>query len=318
MIKCIELKTKKYRLRGSPPYSAMDCPDNTMKGNDGRTYASKPDKNGIYKWVHSEKGTEKNSRNKTLKTLKAVIKTKTTAIKKLKSSSCSKDLNRTSPPYYKYAYKKSIFAPVNVSNFLKCIPPGIVTDKDAKIKPTHIYEIIDNGATPFVVFDYGNRVDVYNQHYDEETNEYEIQGKIMGSKYLRIFVGDNDLNAPDYDLKKGSGRGNTILLQTGKNKYTYIGDGIRSFTTKDGDVIQKYYSPVGNNAVPYPYAVGEKYVYFMLDHEYEPVEDFDLTKDAYTQYYGWNIEQKDLDTHFKKLKNRHKPYTVKILFKRFY
>ena len=114
-----------------------------------------------------------------------------------------------------------------------------------------------------------------------------------------------------YDLEKGSGRGNTILLQTGKDKYTYIGDGIRSFTTKDGDVIQKYYSPVGNSAVPYPYAVGQKYVYLMLDNEYEPVEEFDLTKDVYTQYYA----HLDLD----KLKNKSsKKYSVKTLFKRFY
>ena len=198
---------------------------------------------------------------------------------------------------------------------MKCIPPGIV---DEKVKPKYIYEIIDNGPIPFVVFDYGGHVDVYNQHYDKETNEYEMQGKIMDSKYIKIFVGDNELNAPDYDLEKGSGRGNTILLQTGKDEYTYIGDGIRSFRTKDGDVIEKYYSPVGNNAVPYPYAVGQKYVYLMLDNEYEPVEDFDLTKDVYTQFYGWNIDQKDMDSHLKKTANRHKKYKVKVLFKRYY
>ena len=302
--KCVKLKTKKYRLRGSPPYSAMDCPGKTMKGNDGGTYASKADKNGIYKWIKTTA--------KTAKTAKTTTKTETTVKKK---SSCSTDLKRTSPPFYKYAYKKSTFAPVNVSSFLKCIPPGIV---DEKVKPKYIYEIVDNGPVPFVVFDYGGRVDVYNQHYDEETNEYEMQGKIMDSKYIKIFVGDNELNAPDYDLEKGSGRGNTILLQTGKDEYTYIGDGIRSFRTKDGDVIEKYYSPVGNNAVPYPYAVGQKYVYLMLDNEYEPVEDFDLTKDVYTQFYGWNIDQKDMDSHLKKTANRHKKYKVKVLFKRYY
>ena len=305
--KCIKLKTKKYRLRGSPPYSATDCPGKTMKGNDGGTYASKADKNGVYKWI---KTTAKMA--KMAKTAKTATKSETT-VKKI--SSCSTDLKRTSPPFYKYAYKKSTFAPVNVSSFLKCIPPGIV---DEKVKPKYIYEIIDNGPIPFVVFDYGGRVDVYNQHYDEATNEYEMQGKIMDSKYIKIFVGDNELNEPDYDLEKGSGRGNTILLQTGKDEYTYIGDGIRSFRTKDGDVIEKYYSPVGNNAVPYPYAVGQKYVYLMLDNEYEPVEDFDLTKDVYTQFYGWNIDQKDMDSHLKKTANRHKKYKVKVLFKRYY
>jgi predicted enzyme related to lactoylglutathione lyase len=56
----------------------------------------------------------------------------------------------------------------------------------------------------------------------------------------------------------------------------------------------------------------------MLDNEYEPVEDFDLTKDVYTQFYGWNIDQKDMDSHLKKTKNRHKKYKVKVLFKRYY
>lgn len=299
MKKCIKLKTKKYRLRGSPPFSATDCPGKTMKGNDGEMYVSKADKNGIYKWVKAVKA---------LKIRKVVNKTmKKTSI--TNHSSCSKDLNRSSPPFYKYAYKKSVFAPVNVSKFLKCIPPGIV--KDEKTKPRHIYEIIDNGGIPFLVFDYGGHADIYNQHYDEETNEYEIQGKILETKYSRIFVGDNELNDPDYDLEKGSGKGNTVLLQTGKDKYTYIGDGIRSFTTKDGDVIQKYYSPVGNSAVPYPYAVGQKYVYLMLYNHYESVEDFDLTKDVYTQYYA----HLDLD----KFKNKSsKKYSVKTLFKRFY
>ena len=300
MKKCIKLKTKKYRLRDSPPFSATDCPGKTMKGNDGDMYASKADKNGIYKWIKASHA---------LKIEKAANKTMKKTSSGTNYSSCSKDLNRSSPPFYKYAYKKSVFAPVNVSNFLKCIPPGIV--KDEKTKPRHIYEIIDNYGIPFLVFDYGGNADIYNQHYDEGTNQYEVQGKIMETKYRRIFVGDNELNDPDYDLKKGSGRGNTILLQTGKDKYTYIGREIKSFTTKDGDVIQKYYSPVGNNAVPYPYAVGQKYVYLMLDDKRVPIEEFDLTKDVYTQYYA----HLDLD----KFKNKSsKKYSVKTLFKRFY
>ena len=51
MSACIEQKTKKYRSRGSPPYSAMDCKGLTKKGNDGATYVSNPDKRGIYRWV---------------------------------------------------------------------------------------------------------------------------------------------------------------------------------------------------------------------------------------------------------------------------
>ena len=89
MEKCTKLKTKKYRLRGSPPYSATDCPGKTMKGNDGGKYTSKADKNGTYKWIKA-----------TAKTAKTTSNTETTVKKK---SSCSTDLKRTSPPFYKYA-----------------------------------------------------------------------------------------------------------------------------------------------------------------------------------------------------------------------
>lgn len=284
MSKCVKLESKKYKSRDSPPYSAMDCKGVKLLGNDGKQYISKADKNGIYKWV------------------KIAEKAKLSFFKNL--------------DHNKYAYKKSMFAPVNVSKFLKCISPGII--KDTVNKPKHIYEILDNRWTPFLVFDYGDHIDVYNQKYNKEIDEYEIQGKIMQTKYINIFVGDNDLKFDDYEMKKGEGRGNSILLQTGKNKYIYIGDGIRSFTTKNGDVIKKYYSPVGNNVVPYPYAVGEKYVYFMLGNVHQPVEDFDLKKDAYMQYYGWNIKREEEKNYHKKYKDMRIEYPVKVLFKRFF
>lgn len=289
MDKCIKLESKKYKSRNSPPYSAMDCKGEKIIGNDGQQYISKADKNGIYKWV------------------KIAEKAKST---------CSKEIKNELSISYKYAYKKSMFAPVNVSKFLKCIIPGII--KNTTIKPKYIYEILDNRSTPFLVFDYGGNIDVYNQKYDKETNHYEIQGKIMQTKYINIFIGDNDMKFDDYEMEKGEGRGNSILLQTGKNKYIYIGDGIRSFTTKNGDVIKKYYSPVGNNVVPYPYAVGDKYVYFMLGNVHQPVEDFDLKKDAYMQYYGWHIKQKEQKNYHKKYKDRRIEYPVKVLFKRFF
>lgn len=40
----------KYKTRPSPPFSAKDYPDETMKGNDGNIYISQKDKNGIYRW----------------------------------------------------------------------------------------------------------------------------------------------------------------------------------------------------------------------------------------------------------------------------
>jgi hypothetical protein len=64
---CIEQKTKKYRSRGSPPYSAMDCKGYSKKGNDGAMYISKPDKRGIYRWVKGVGAAVGTPKNKTIK-----------------------------------------------------------------------------------------------------------------------------------------------------------------------------------------------------------------------------------------------------------
>ena len=68
MSPCIEQKTKKYKSRTSPPYSAMDCKGSTKKGNDGAIYVSKPDKRGIYRWVKSNSNSPKKlQKNKIMK-----------------------------------------------------------------------------------------------------------------------------------------------------------------------------------------------------------------------------------------------------------
>ena len=67
MPSCIEQNTKKYKSRGSPPYSAMDCKGSSKKGNDGTTYVSKPDKRGIYRWVKGVGGVVGTPKNKTIK-----------------------------------------------------------------------------------------------------------------------------------------------------------------------------------------------------------------------------------------------------------
>ena len=76
-----------------------------------------------------------------------------------------------------------------------------------------------------------------------------MNNKLMSVKYEQIFLGDNGLNDAYWTFKRGIAKGNTILLHLGKGKYILIGKGIVSFSTKNGDVIKKYYSPVGNNVV---------------------------------------------------------------------
>ena len=56
--------------------------------------------------------------------------------------------------------------------------------------------------------------------------------------------------------------GNSILLKLSKNKYVYIGSLIYSFNAYNE--ITTFISPVGNNDVPYPYAIDEKNNYYLL------------------------------------------------------
>ncbi len=147
-------------------------------------------------------------------------------------------------------------------------------------KPKHIYNIHDNGFIPFIVYDYGTKVSVYKQTDN-------MQRKILDLKYKKIFIGDNTLNFKGY-VAKGTGKGNTILLEVLPNEYVYIGNEIKAFQTKLDDMIIKYISPIGNSDVVYPYAIGKNFTYLMLENKYIPNEFVDLKKDVYAQYYGFD------------------------------
>jgi hypothetical protein len=82
-------------------------------------------------------------------------------------------------------------------------------------------------------------------------------------------------------------KGNSILVQTGKNKYTAIGGDIFEFTTNEP--IKSYWSIVGNSSVPYPVALGAKFVYFIFEKTYTDRANF-------AQEYDWSeADPYDLD-----------------------
>ena len=286
MPSCIAQNTKKYKSRGSPPYSAMDCKGSSKKGNDGATYISKPDKRGIYRWV------------KTVAVIGIRPKNKT-----------SKVSVRAPVDIAKCIYKNSDYGTVNVSKFIKCIENDILKKQlETGSKPKNIYEINDNASFPFVVFDYNGRAEIYNNHFNETSNKGELNNKLMDVKYEQIFIGDNDFNDPYWIFKRGISKGNTILLQTIKDKYLFIGKGILSFSTKDGDTIRKFYSPIGGNYDSFPYAVGDKYVYFLNDKKYAPIGEFDIKKDFIKQYYCYNSECKNYKTFTLSMKTTYAPF----------
>ncbi len=152
------------------------------------------------------------------------------------------------------------------------------------------YAILDNGGEPFVAFIRPGHLEVYHNDFDRETETYTLGKKILATGYLKVHIGDNDLKIPGPGpAPKGMYPGNSILVQTGQNKYIYIGSEIYTFSALD--TIRGYYSPVGNSAVPYPYALGDKYAYMMLDRAAIDISAINPKEDVYPQYYVGGLDK---------------------------
>ena len=249
---CKEVMDKKYQTRKSPAFHAKDCKNLTKKGKDGN-YMSKPDSNGMYKWVK------------------------------------------------------------------------IAGDQTRKVKGKAYY-IHDNGSRPFKVIVDTKSVSIYKdtaKYPEEETYD----GLVKSLNPKEIWVGKSSGKSYISDHTPAQAKefiGNSILLELSAKKYMYIGTEIYTFETED--VIESYYSLVGNNDVPYPIALGTENIYFMLDHTYVKREmiTFPTMKavdweGAYAMYYGFrdpvsgNITESmkdekkkvNLEQHAKKVKGFH-------------
>ncbi len=166
------------------------------------------------------------------------------------------------------------------------------------------YMIHDNRSNPYSVNINGNKVVVFRNQYNEDTQKYVMDKKVLELVADKIFIGDDPLHAsmnwaPNY-------KGNSILVKSG-NKYIYIGDKIFSFEPKEE--ITAYYSPVGNNDVPYPYAVSDNHTYLILENIILDNMALDLAKDAYEQYY----ESMGSEDEKAKMSKASKPMKTKII-----
>tara|TARA_Y100000741_G_scaffold99113_1_gene73562 strand:- start:160 stop:939 length:780 start_codon:yes stop_codon:yes gene_type:complete len=133
------------------------------------------------------------------------------------------------------------------------------------------YYTHDNGARPFKVIIDDKNVYIYKyKKYDEDTNTFLYSEKSIKYekknyfKCMNIFIGKSPKNKKTiFSTAYGSKfTGNSILLQITKNKYIFIGHIIFSFTSKSE--IKKFVSPVGNNDVPYPYAIDIDGRYYLI------------------------------------------------------
>ena len=139
------------------------------------------------------------------------------------------------------------------------------------------YETHDNYSRPFAV------------EIDEEKHTADVwrtgnSAHVGLYHYKQIWLGADKHR---FSPREKSPKGNSILiLLQGKSKFVFIGHKIFEFELEAGDKPVEFISYVGPNDVPYPYLVGEKNTYFMLDEVSVPNEAIDVKKDAYAQFYG--------------------------------
>jgi hypothetical protein len=225
---------------------------------------------------------------------------------------------RKGPPYHakdckgktkKGNDKKTYISTPGSKGIYKWIPKLPTMTK--KKKGVKTYNILDNGSKAFSVDVSPSHVDIYRLNY--ANNKYVRDKKVIHSPYKKIFIGDNELRIKGGPAPKGEYPGNSILMELQPGKYIYVGSEIYTFNTIDGETIENYYSLVGNSQVPYPYAVGEHYTYFMLDKMVVPNELLDLNKDAYGQFYGFTVKDEERK---KKIESAKKKFVTKLIHKR--
>lgn len=143
-----------------------------------------------------------------------------------------------------------------------------------------------NYSRPFSVYidNSKNEVHVFeNKYHDDDSYE-----KIFVATFhpQKVFIGESTLNkmtrfsgghGPDFD-------GNSILLKMDVCNYIFIGYKIFSFKSKH-DIIT-FMSHIGNNDIPYPYAIDIKNnYYFLLTDGNDGILKMRVNKNPYDKYY---------------------------------
>ena len=190
-----------------------------------------------------------------------------------------------------------------------------ISEFPAEIVPKgKAYRIEDNGGMAFVCYIDGGSpgqgatcVSVYRRprtgYIDEDewllyyrdlekTRLYYQEQVCIFENVEQVYLGvDNETNA----------HGNSILLRLtngeddssasdGVDKYVFVGWEIYSFKLKRKDRVAEYFSRMGNNSVPYPVALTEQSVIFMLDAVWVPREEIAPYIDN-EQYLRWETEK---------------------------
>jgi hypothetical protein len=174
----------------------------------------------------------------------------------------------------------------------KWVEPCKVPEYDQEHYFTH-----DNGGRPFVIYLSNDNVatvyrrpnareDSYTRDEDWDNEEIRRQlytKKVFQTKYESVFIG----KSPRDEFTEwggGYGRrfdGNSVLLHISGLEYVCVAESIKKFTALSP--IVAYQSSVGNNDVPYPFAMDDQgRVYLMLDDVIMKPTQF---RHPYSEYY---------------------------------
>jgi hypothetical protein len=146
-----------------------------------------------------------------------------------------------------------------------------------------------NGSRPYKIIIYNNNL----------VRVFKSDNCILNVFPQQIFVGKSEKNKmTEYSGGYGASfDGNTILLKMNDTTYFYIGGKMFSFTVNNP--IISYYSPVGNNDVPYPYAIDSKNNYYLmiedviLNNTKELINFLINNNDPYEYYYQATLITED-------------------------
>ena len=188
----------------------------------------------------------------------------------------------------------------------------------------------DNGGRPFTVIIDNNDIKVYSNSFSDETEEYTTENFVLQiHNPYQVFVGKSPLN----EMTKFSGgygpkfTGNSILIRPSeKLNYIFISFEIFSFNTSSE--ILYFMAPIGNNDVPYPYAITNKYlllfvpisrsgkyIYPMISLDKIPTDLVDKFKNGSDDPYTYHYEH-DPEKLFKNIKREN--FDVKIMVNKIY
>jgi len=154
-----------------------------------------------------------------------------------------------------------------------------------------IYFTHDNGGRPFRVEVNGKNVSVFMNMdtFKKVDGKFQVvarpEKRIFDFHVDEVVIGKKSPKGGYDGLTAAEAVGNSILLKMG-SKYVFIGESVYEFQLQPGDTLQKFFSDIGNSDVPYPYAIGEKYIYILLDYRVAIEKSFfNMKKPIYEQYF---------------------------------